>query len=139
MHDLVSFQRKNTIVVYKDGSCESLELCLETRKVTRSLTANDRPLVNADEESISHATPFRVASSDTSMLTFFVTQAVGGTVDLVFYKLDEDTLQPVGSVQRLRVARPDNSATLVGHVVVDSETQPTLMTLCKYLLVSQKL
>lgn len=133
MHDLVSFQRQNTIVVYKDGSCESLELCLETRKTNKSPSTGARPIVNSDEYTISNATPFLIASSDTSMLTFFATHTISGTVNVVFYKLDSDTLAPSGAVQQLRIARPDSaSATLIGHVVVENEAQPILMTLCKY-------
>lgn len=131
VHELVSFQRKDTIVLYKDGTCESLELCLETRRVEKSVTAvASKAIVNASEGEISGATPFST-QNDSTMLTYFVRKTGTSSVDLVFYKLDAETLTPTGGVQRLHIARPDNSSVLIGYVVVDSEAQPSLMTLCK--------
>lgn len=138
MHDLVSIQRKDTIVLYKDGSCESLELCLETRKTDKSTIASSRPIFNAaDHTIVGNVTPFWPTNDSTSaspMLTYFVTNnAASGTVDLVYYKLDAETLTPSGAAHRLRIARPNNEAALIGAVVVDSDSQPpNLMTLCKF-------
>lgn len=134
VHELVSVQRRDTLVLYKDGSCESLELCRDTRKVDRTGAAAMRAIVDERQCRISQPQTFVPAAdgSDSLMLTYFVLND-DGAVGLVYFRLDGETLQPSGAVQRLHIVRPDNgSSKLVGYVVVAGQQQPSLMTLCEY-------
>lgn len=133
VHELLSFQRQDTIVLYKDGSCESLARCLEMRKQSTAVVG--RPVIagNDVQQSISGATTFAAGCAVAApMMTYFVHNHSDGSVDLVYYKLDADTLAASGPIRRMRLARPGCGAKLIGQVVVDGEMQPSLMTLCEY-------
>lgn len=120
-----------TIVLYMDGTCESLEYAIETRKEKKDLSLPQfRPIIDSSIFDILSSTYFK-AANDSILLTYFIKSRETQETDLIYYKLDNETLRLDGPINRLKLLREEKNINLCGFTVVDSSTCPNLVTICK--------
>lgn len=120
-----------TIVLYMDGTCESLEYAIEMRKEKKDLSmAQFKPVIDTSDAKILNASYFKV-SPDRILLTYFVESLENHMKYLIYFKIDAETLRLDGSINRLRLFRDEAQIQLSGYTVVDSSSCPQLVTICK--------
>lgn len=119
-----------TIILYKDGTCESLEFAIETRKQDRDQMGNPKPIVDAETQKILNTSCLRTFNG-TILLTYFVKNDTTNEIEFVYYKLDDATFTIAGPAHTFRLVRPQLSASLAGYTVVDGDMHPSLLTICK--------
>lgn len=130
-NSLVSIENGGTIVLYTDGTCESLEYAIETRKEKKDLSLPQfKPIIDPSTVDILSSTFFK-AANDTILFTFFVRSRETRETDLIYYKLDNETLRIEGPINRLKLLRDEKNIRLCGFTVVDSSTCPNLVSICK--------
>lgn len=114
-----------------DGTCESLEYAIETRKEKKDLSLPQfKPIIDPSSVCILSSTFFKGAN-DSILLTFFVKSRETRQTDLIYYKLDNETLRIDGPINRLKVLRDEKNIRLCGFTVVDNSSCPNLVTICK--------
>lgn len=132
-NSLISMENAGTIVLYTDGTCESLEYAIETRKEKKDLSLPQfRPIIDASSVEILSSIYFK-GPNDTVLLTYFVRSRENRETNLIYYKLDSETLRLDGPINRLKLVRDEKNIQLCGFTVVDSYTCPHLVTICKYI------
>lgn len=115
--------------MYSDGTCESLECAIDSRKEKKDpLLPQNKPIVAPETTQISDPNYFKT-SNGSILFTYFMRKA--NDVRLVFFELNSDTLRIEGSVNKLKLMREDRDAKLVGCTVVNSIFCPQLVTICK--------
>lgn len=120
-----------TIVLYMDGTCESLEYAIEMRKEKKDLSLPQfRPVIDTSNARILKAAYFKT-TVDTILLTYFVESLENHMKYLIYFKIDAETLRLDGPVNRLRLFRDEAQIDLSGFTVVDSTSCPQLVTICK--------
>lgn len=129
---MITFQCKDTLVVYKDGTCESLGSCIKTRKLTKN-GHETRPIVDVNRQTITNIACFNTIN-DTVLLTYFAKNMDTNEVEFVYFKLDNDNRSPIGDINKFKIDRSEQNAFLVGYTVVDGDLYPSLITLCKITL-----
>lgn len=130
--NLISIPNENTIVLYSDGTCESLECAIDSRKEKKDpLLLPNKPVVNSEMTKISDPTYFKTAN-DSILFFYFAESLKTNDVRLVFFELNSDTLRIDSLVTKLKLMREDRDTKLVGSTVVDSLVGPQLVTLCKF-------
>lgn len=127
IHDLVTIPGVNTLVVYRDGTTESLKVCIETRKSDKHL----KPIVLVDQQQTIHNVSVFATADQSVWLSYFVKSVSGGQVEFVYFRLNNETLVPTGNVFRFQLARAEQNASLIGYCVVEGDIQPNLVTICK--------
>lgn len=131
-HSLISMDSGGTIVLYTDGTCESLEYAIEMRKEKKDLSLPQfRPMIDTSNAKILNAAYFK-PTPDTILLTYFVESSENHMKQLIYFKIDTETLRLDGLVNRLRLFRDEPQIQLCGFTVVDSSSCPQLVTICKY-------
>lgn len=131
IENLISIPNQNTIVLYSDGTCESLECAIDSRKEKKDpLLLQNKPIVDPEKSQISDATYFK-AANESILLTYFTQTREKNDIRLVFFELNSDTLRIESSVTKLKLVRDDRDTRLVGCTVVDSIMCPQLVTICK--------
>ncbi|XP_031633016.1 uncharacterized protein LOC116346888 [Contarinia nasturtii] len=126
---LISIENAETIVLYADGTCESLEYAIETRKEKKDLSLPQfKPIVDQSSVDILSSTYFKGAN-DTFVLTYFVKSRETQEIDLIYYKLEKETLRVDGPINRLKLLRDEKNIRLCGFTVVDSSNCPNLVTI----------
>lgn len=131
---MVTFQRRDTLVIYQDGTCESLQTCIDSRKFDKNVPGQEKPIVNVDTQKITKVAYFNSALSETMMLTYFVVspdRPNDEPIEFVYFNLDADNLAPRGRINRFKIQRASQDAKLVGYTVVDGDLYPSLITICK--------
>lgn len=132
IENLISIPNENTIVLYSDGTCESLECAIDSRKEKKDpLLPQNKAIVDPEKAQISDATYFK-AANESILLTYFTKSREKSDIRLVFFELNSDTLRIESSVTKLKLVRDDRDTKLVGCTVVDSILCPQLVTICKY-------
>lgn len=120
-----------TIVLYMDGTCESLEYAIEMRKEKKDLSLPQfKPIVDTSNAKILNAAYFKL-SPDRILLTYFVESLENHMKYLIYFKIDAETLRLDGPINRLRLFRDEAQIQLSGYTVVDSSSCPQLVTICK--------
>lgn len=120
-----------TIVLYMDGTCESLEYAIEMRKEKKDLTLPQfKPVIDTSNAKILTAARFKLAA-DRILLTYFVESLENQMKFLIYFTIDGETLQLDGPINRLRLFRDEAQIQLSGFTVVDSSSCPQLVTICK--------
>lgn len=128
---LISIENAGTIVLYTDGTCESLEYAIETRKEKKDLSLPQfNPIIDSSTVDILSSTYFKTAN-DSILLTYFVRSRETRETNLIYYKLDNETLRLDGPINRLKLVRDEANIRLCGFTVVDSNICPSLVTICK--------
>lgn len=129
---LISMENAGTIVLYMDGTCESLEYAIETRKEKKDFSLPQfKPIIDSSSMEILNSTYFK-GPNDTILLTFFVKTRENRETHLIYYKLDNESLRLNGPINRLNLVRDEKNIRLCGFTVVDSNVSPHLVTICKY-------
>lgn len=118
----------NTLILYKDGTTESLKLCIDSRKSEKETKAIVRP----DEQTIHNVAIF--TTNDQSVwLSYFAKNVRSGHVEFIYFRLNGETLVPSGKVFKFHLARTEQQASLIGYCVVDGDAQPSLVTICEFI------
>lgn len=131
IQDLLSFESRDTLVLYNDGTCESLEIAIDKRKEDRNNgIPTNKAIVDAATTTIVKAAYFKTAN-DHILLTYFTKSRKNDDIHLVFFKLDSESLQLVGPVNKVKLLRDGRSAELSGYTVVDGIMWPHLVTICE--------
>lgn len=129
IENLISIPNENTIVLYTDGTCESLECAIDTRKEKKDpLLLQNKPIVDPVTTEIFDPTFFKT-TNETILFTYLTRKS--NDVRLVFFELNSDTLRIDSPVTKLKLVREDRDTKLVGCTVVDSILCPQLVTICK--------
>lgn len=116
----------NTLILYKDGTTESLKVAIDTRKAEKVI----KPIVRTDEQSIHNVAIFNT-TDQTVWISYFVKNVKSGQVEFIYFRLNSETLIPSGKVFKFQLARTEQNASLIGYCVVDGDVQPSLVTICK--------
>lgn len=131
MEELITFENKNTIVLYNDGSCESLELAIDTRKEDKSDGSGfHKAIVDPSNSVITKPAYFKVANGKI-LMTYFTKSLDSNEVFLVCFKIDIESLQIYETARKCRVTRDDGGSRLNGYAVVDGIMGPSLISICK--------
>lgn len=114
IHELISLQDNDIIVVYTDGTCVSLQSAL-VKTVLSLPSATEKSIVDctASKEQIINVQTF-IHTNDTILVTYFVKHHQDN-VDIVFQKMNTETLTTIGKIQRLAIVRKNHS--LAGYTV----------------------
>ncbi|KAG4076601.1 hypothetical protein HA402_001888 [Bradysia odoriphaga] len=125
LKEIISFDDKHTILVYEDGTCESLENRVNGRPFYFE------PIVTADTNQISRIECFNTRDNRV-MLTYFTrNENDRGTVQLVYFLLNDDDLTPIKSigdnarVKRIVVTRDESKVS--AFFVVEGDPFPSVM------------
>lgn len=128
---LLSIQNDKTIVLYTDGTCESLESAIETRKLKKDLLdPRDKPIIDPETTAILHPTYFKCANNKL-LLTYFTRSADASEVQLICFMIDDETLQIDGVANKLKLFREQSGIKLAGFTVINSTVVPQLVTICE--------
>lgn len=128
---MISTTQNGTIVLYTDGTCESLEYAIETRKERKDLSLPPFKAI-VDQSSFELLKPFYIRSMDGNiLLTYFIKSRTDDEMHLIYFKLDSDSLRLDGNVGKVKLIREEKGMKLCGFTVVDSATYPQLVTICK--------
>lgn len=127
MTELISFDDKHTILLYRDGTCESLENRLNENE------ANWPPIVDHQAHTIINIACVNTFDNHV-MMTYFLQNKQTGAIEFVYFLLNDDNLTPTDNVRRIKIAR--NEVTLAAFTVVDvergeREKLTSVMTICK--------
>lgn len=126
IHDLVTIPGVNTLLLYKDGTTESLKVAIESRKSDKDV----KPIVRVEEQTIHNVAIF--TSADQAVwLSYFAKNTRSGQVEFIYFRLHSETLIPSGKIFKFQLARTEQQASLIGYCVVDGEQQPSLVTICE--------
>lgn len=125
MNCLIPVENGGTIVLYEDGSCESLEHAIEMRKAKQQ----QQPIIETTDHEITGAACLRFAN-DNLLLTYFLKADDRNYV--VYSKLDKETLCIDGDVQKLELVREEKAFSLCGSTVVHGNGVAHLVTICKF-------
>ena len=134
VHDLYNVDangEKNVLVVYKNGTCESLEKALESKKEAKD-AANHMENLSFTIEDVK----VLVLPNDSSylLLTYFKKYPKKNLVELNFVTVDRETLQVTQTFKTIDVARVDQNVELCGSTVIESAGRyPTLLSICKFI------
>lgn len=127
MHDLVTFDKKPTLVLYRDGTCESLKSAIETRKQELSTV---RSVVNPATTKISNICAF-LGADEKLVLTYFVKDSSSEDLEFVYFKLDNEAYEQEGTLHKHKFSRREQGALLSGCTLVEGESFPSLISICK--------
>lgn len=129
---MISLTDGGTILLYMDGTCESVEYAIQQNKekstrVSLQLKTN---IVPTGFEILKPAI-FRDVN-DTILLSYFIKSTTADETQLIYFKLDKDTLRSDGSVRRAKLVREENGVGLCGFTVVNSSSHLQLITICMF-------
>lgn len=123
-------ENAGTIILYMDGTSESLEYAIETRKEKKDLSLPQfKPVIDPSTVKILSSTYFK--SVNGILLTFFVKSLESHETHLIYYRVDSETLRLEGQINRLKLVRDEKNIKLCGFTVVDSSSCPHLVTICE--------
>lgn len=108
------------VVLYSDGSCQPLSMALESRKNQKEDTAEQLAL--ASSKTLSKPTVHTLENGQ-KWLTYFEEKHATGEFNLIRQSLSSPKKR-VYPIKRETVR-------LTGHAVVEGDSGPQLMTICK--------
>ncbi|KAJ6641119.1 hypothetical protein Bhyg_06054 [Pseudolycoriella hygida] len=120
VEDIISLEDKHTILVYKDGTCESLENCSTPRDT------NWTPVGDEQTHQINKIACFNVPG-DRIMMTYFLRDRSTGEMEFVYFLLNVDTLTPTDTIHRVKIGRPE--CKLSAFIAVEGDTFPSVVTI----------
>lgn len=124
LNDIISFDNKHTILVYDDGTCESLENRTENRQ------SKGPAIVDTKMQQIVNIACFYTLDNRV-MLTYFLRHKKTGAMEFVHFLLNDDDLTPSESAEAVCKVPIERNATLSAFTVVRGETFPSVLTICK--------
>lgn len=133
MNNLVSIENCGTLVLYMDGTCESLEYAIDTRKEKKDLSLPQfKPIFDSTTVDILNAVHFKTAN-DTQLFTYFAKCRETNETSLIHFKIDNESLRIAGPISRIKLQRDEQSIKLCGFTVADGVSSCQLVTICKQL------
>lgn len=108
--------------MYKDGTCQSLENFLNSRK------SDCIPIIKEENHQMLNVACFNALDKKV-MLTYFLRNKQTGIMEFVYFLLDDETLTKTGHIHKIKIARSES--TLSAFTVVEGNMFPSLMTICK--------
>lgn len=130
INDLFSINNEETLILYEDGTCESLECGLEGRK--KSFNADEekevvRSIVNPQLQKISKVAFFTTLKG--TLITYFVRNESKKLWELFYFLLEKETLRINGDISIIKIQRLEQHATLMSYTVVDGNVFPHLISI----------
>ncbi|XP_055606734.1 uncharacterized protein LOC129754609 [Uranotaenia lowii] len=130
IRELFTLANGQVLVLYEDGSCESLESAVETRNEDRKDPDNVRGKANIDMAGETILEVITVPSGEEEfMLAYFVREQASGTVVLNYALLTKDSLKPDGGFRKIRLERGEQKVQLMGQTIVDGSVHPMLISI----------
>lgn len=124
MNEIISFDGKHTILVYTDGTCESI------KNASKAHSKDVPPIINEQTHKITNIACFHTSDNHV-MLTYFI-RSKHTPMEFVYFLLDDRKLTPIGNIHRIEVARKESTlTTLSACTVVEGDAYPSVMTICK--------
>lgn len=138
IHDLITVEfdnRKDTLVLYQDGTCESLESSLESR-LSDKTNEEVRKLFNEPHLNYSiENVEILELPHDRNQLLISYSKKYRDLVELNYTTIDKETLKPNRAIKTIKLERLDQNVNLCGFSVVEgSERYPSLLSICKYFM-----
>lgn len=131
IQQLYSAPNGQVLVLYDDGSCESLEAAVDTRNEDRKNPEQiERPVPNVDstKESVGDVTMVAL-DSGRLMLGYFVKDNESGAMVLNYCLLAEESLRPERGFRKVKLERAEQKVHLVGQSVVEGGGSASLITI----------
>lgn len=122
IHEIISvsaFQKKNTLVVYEDGTAESLDSAMGSRVEKKSKRESAKP-------------PLTIEMAQLTSGIFSYVKTVGKEKHFCFTTVDEMTLQTHENVISFKLERSGQNVRLMGQTVLPGKTpnaDPSLITI----------
>uniref|UniRef100_A0A182S927 Nucleolar protein 11 n=1 Tax=Anopheles maculatus TaxID=74869 RepID=A0A182S927_9DIPT len=127
--DLFSLANGQTLLLYTDGSCESLESALETRKQNKTGPNDERTVQNVDPKTHTiRDVQVLMLDNGTPLLTYFVRREDDGTVELNYALLDPSNLKLQKGFEKIALQRIGDDIKLASSCIVDGSDGPSLLT-----------
>lgn len=131
--ELFTLDNGQVLVLYDDGTCESLESAVDTRNDDRKDPDNilTKPHIDPTKETILNVTIITLDSGDT-MLAYFVKDQEGESLTLNYVLLEKESLKSTKGFHKIKLERIEQKVHLVGQSIVDGSGGPCLITICMY-------
>ncbi|KFB48666.1 AGAP007145-PA-like protein [Anopheles sinensis] len=129
VQDLFTLASGETLVLYNDGTCESLESALETKKQDKAnpdATAR-KANVNPQTHSIRDV-QLLTLEDGTPLITYFVKREEDGQTELNYALLNKSDLKVVKTFEKVKLVRSGSETKLVGCCIVDGSDGPSLLS-----------
>ncbi|XP_035910208.1 uncharacterized protein LOC118511355 [Anopheles stephensi] len=129
--DLFSLANGQTLLLYTDGSCESLESALETRKQSKANPTDGTGAVqnvNPKTHTIRDVQVL-VLDNGTPLLTYFVRKEDDGSLELHYALLNPGDLKLQKGFEKIALQRIGDDIKLASSCIVDGSDGPSLLTI----------
>lgn len=137
INDLFTLNNEETLILYEDGTCESLECALEGRKIKTEDLPDEKDVVksiiNPQLQKISKVAFFTTLKG--TLITYFVRNESKKLLELFYFLLEKDTLKINGDISTVKIQRLEQNCKLMAYTVVDGNVFPHLISICKYFLI----
>ncbi|XP_058463229.1 nucleolar protein 11 [Malaya genurostris] len=130
IQQLLTLDNGQVLIIYDDGTCESLESAVQTRNKDR-LNPDcivRKPNIDPTRMTVEQVSTTTIATGEI-LLTYFVKEIESGAVELNLVLLNKENLKPVGDFQKIRLERREQNVQLVGQCIVDASGGPSLVTI----------
>ncbi|XP_058126108.1 uncharacterized protein LOC131283021 [Anopheles ziemanni] len=129
VQDLFTLPSGETLVLYNDGTCESLESALVTRKQdkTNPDAIARKGNVNPQTHSIRDV-QLLTLEDGTSLITYFVRREEDGFTELNYALLNKSDLKVHKTFEKVNLVRSGSETKLVGCCIVDGSGGPSLLS-----------
>jgi hypothetical protein len=111
IHNLYNVFNEHTLVMYEDGTCESLDSAMETRKLDKENPAL-LPQPGMSQSAIVSVSVLETNQSE-YLLSYFRVNSQTGSVELNYVLLDNETLKPVEKARVIKIERLEPNVRLV--------------------------
>lgn len=129
VQDLFTLASGETLVLYNDGTCESLESALETKKQDKSNQDAIARKGNVDPQTHSIRDVQVLTLEDgTSLITYFVKREEDGLTELNYALLNKSDLKVHKTFEKVKLVRSGSETKLVGRCIVDGSDGPSLLS-----------
>uniref|UniRef100_A0A182J4C1 Uncharacterized protein n=1 Tax=Anopheles atroparvus TaxID=41427 RepID=A0A182J4C1_ANOAO len=129
VQDLFTLANGETLVLYNDGTCESLESALETRKDDKTNADGTGPKGNVDPQTHSIRDVQVLQLEDgTPLLTYFVRREEDGATELNYALLNKSDLKVRKTFDKIKLERIGGGTKLAGCCIVDGSDGPSLIS-----------
>ncbi|XP_055531143.1 nucleolar protein 11 [Wyeomyia smithii] len=127
---LLMVENGQVLVLYDDGSCESLQSAIDTRNEDRKNPDSVVKQSNIDpaRETILEVCTVILASGDV-ILAYFVKETASGIIEVHFTQLTKENLKPAKGFRKIKLVRLEKNVQLVGQCIVDADGGPSLITI----------
>lgn len=128
--ELFTVDNGQVLVLYDDGTCESLESAVNTRNEDRKFSDDivRKPNVDTAKETIVDVRVITLDNGDV-ILAYFVRDMEEESVVLNYSLLEKENLKSVKGFHKVKLERMEQKVQLVGQCIVDGSGGPSLITI----------